>query len=81
VQPVLLDVSHVVHEVDRAGKAAEDQEGEDGAQQRAGLEEVLAQRQGREEDQVLRPLVRPEGNEERLHVGRCFRRRRAARSS
>ena len=60
VQPILLDVGDVVPQIDRAGQAAESHEGEERAQERLRLEEVLREKQRREDEQILRPLVRAE---------------------
>jgi hypothetical protein len=66
VEPVALDVGDVVEQIDRARKAAKQREGRGGTQQRLRLEEVLGKGERCENDEVLSPLVRPEGNEERL---------------
>jgi hypothetical protein len=58
VQPVLLDVGHVVEDVDRAGEDAEDREGADGRPDQRG-EQALREDQAGEDEEVLDPLPGP----------------------
>jgi hypothetical protein len=70
VQAIALDVGHVVEQVDRPGQAAEQREGQQGAQEGALLEKVLGQAEGPQQQEVLGPLVRAERNEEGERQGR-----------
>jgi hypothetical protein len=64
VQAVRLAVHEIVEQVDDAGQRAEDGERGHRAGDRIRVEQLLAEDQPREDDQVLRPLVRTKrGNE------------------
>jgi hypothetical protein len=60
MQPVLVDVGHVVEDVDGPGERAEDQER---AQRRPDerAEQVLREDEAGEDEEVLHPLPRAEG--------------------
>ena len=57
-------IGDVVHQVDDTGQRAEDGEGDDRVADRGRIEEPAAEEQAGEYQQVLRPLPRPERDEE-----------------
>ncbi len=59
-----LPVRHVVEEIDDAGERAEDDERGEGIQDRPRVQQPLAEQQRGEDDEVLRPLRRPERQDE-----------------
>ena len=65
MKAVLFDVRDVVPEIDRTRQAAEGHEGQKGAQEGLRLEEMLREKKGREDEEILRPLVRPQRADER----------------
>jgi hypothetical protein len=67
VKAVALDVGDVVPEVHRPRQATEADERKRGAHERPRLEEVLREKERGEDEEVLRPLVRPQGADERHH--------------
>ena len=69
MEPILLDVRDIVPQIHRAGEAAEGHEGEEGAQEGLGLEQVLREEERCEDEKILRPLVRPQRAEECSHEG------------
>jgi hypothetical protein len=56
-----LDVGHVVDEVRRRGQHAQDQEAETDRRDLAEVAERMPDEQRHEQEQVLRPLVDPQG--------------------
>jgi hypothetical protein len=62
MQLVLVDVGDVVDQVDGPREPAEQQERRERAQRRLRLEQVLGQRERREDQQILGPLARPQRN-------------------
>ena len=66
MQAVGLAVHHVVDEIDHARQGAEDANAPADAPSAAGSSRLLAEEQRGEDDEVLRPLVRPERADETL---------------
>ena len=72
MRTVSLGVGHVVEQVGGAGKDAEQQEGEDGVHnERGGLADPRGtpglshrEQQGKEDDQVLHPLLGTQGDDQ-----------------
>jgi hypothetical protein len=56
--PILFPVEHIVDEVDRCGERAEDEEGGDGRDNSVRIAEPFGEHERREDEQVLRPLIR-----------------------
>ncbi len=69
VQAVLVAVGDVVQQVDRARQGAEDDERGQGRPQGRG-EELLAEDEPAEDEQVLDPLPRPQRDEDGAHARR-----------
>ena len=70
VPAVLLPVAQVVDQVDGARRAAEGDEGQDGAQGHLRIEQQPAEDERREDEDVLGPLGGPQGIQERSNHGR-----------
>ncbi len=64
MSPVLVAVGQVVHEVHGAGQPAKDAERPDRNSNGGGIAKTLAEDQTSKDDEVLDPLIRPEGNKE-----------------
>ena len=64
VLPVALAVRDVVDEIDHARQHAEDDERADRVDDRVRIEELEAEQQSREDEQVLRPLSGPQRDED-----------------
>ncbi|HLX07541.1 MAG TPA: hypothetical protein VKY89_06725 [Thermoanaerobaculia bacterium] len=58
--PVLLAIAQVVDQIDGGGRAAEGQQGEQRPGDRGGVAEPAAEDEGRQHEEVLRPLGGPE---------------------
>jgi hypothetical protein len=61
---VHLAVTDVVDQVDRAGERAKNEKGRQGATHGGRIEQTLTENQRRKQNQILRPLLRPERDEQ-----------------